>query len=312
MPDSGHVPVLLREAVQALEISPEGIFVDATYGRGGHAREILNGLGHGGRLLALDRDPQAVAAARRQHADDDRVTVVHAPFSKLAAIAREHQVCNAVDGILLDLGVSSAQLEDHKRGFSFQADSPLDMRMDPSCGPTAAEWLEEVSEKQLCDVIRSFGEERYARRIAKAIVKQRAHAPVDTSAKLAALINRVVPAREKRKHPATRTFQAIRIFINHELEELAAVLPQTLEVLRRGGRLAVISFHSLEDRQVKRFMRQESRGDIYPSELAIPAHLVQPRLRLVGPPIFPSAHEVKSNPRARSAVLRVAERVQNG
>lgn len=308
----GHVPVLLREVVQALNIHSEGMFVDATFGRGGHAREILARLGPSGRLFVMDRDTQAVAAAAQEFTGEERVTVVHTAFSKLGELGQKHRLDDQVDGILFDLGVSSTQLDDPDRGFSFLADGPLDMRMDLSCGVTAAAWLQHVSEQELADAIRIHGEERYARRIARAIVEERQRAALDTTAKLASLISRVVPTREKGKHPATRTFQAIRIAINSELNELAAVLPQTLPLLRSHGRLAVISFHSLEDRQVKRFMRDESRGDAFPPEVPVVAGLLGPRLRVLGPPVRPCAAEVEHNPRARSAVLRVAERVGNG
>jgi len=304
--------VLLKEALQALRIRSEGIFVDATYGNGGHAREILVRLGSHGRLLVLDRDPRAVTAARHEHSDDSRVTAVHAPFSKLKEVVQTYGLIDRVDGILFDLGVSSLQLDDPQRGFSFQTDGPLDMRMDTTSGITAAKWLRSVSEDRLCEVIRTYGEERYARRIARAIVVERQRTSLDTTAQLARVISQAVPTREHGKHPSTRTFQAIRIYINRELEELGTVLSQTLSLLHPGGRLVVISFHSLEDRRVKRFMRDASRGDPFPPELPVPTRELGPKVRLVGRAVRPSMAEVSRNPRARSAVLRVAERLTHG
>jgi 16S rRNA (cytosine1402-N4)-methyltransferase len=304
---SAHVPVLAHEAVAALAIRPDGVYVDATFGRGGHARLILDRLGPAGRLIALDRDPDAVRAG----ADlaDARLTLVRRTFSRLGEVLDEVSVAR-VDGILLDVGVSSPQLDDATRGFSFRFDAPLDMRMDPDSGMSAAEWLATAAEGEISEVIRTYGEERFAKSIARAIVAARQVEPIRTTARLAALIATAVRKREPGQHPATRSFQAIRIYLNRELEELSAVLPQCVERLQPGGRLAVISFHSLEDRIVKRFMRDEAIGEQAPRRLPIPAAMLKPgRLKLVGRAQHASDAEVADNPRARSAVLRVAERV---
>lgn len=301
-----HRPVLLAEAVEQLRIDADGVYVDGTYGRGGHARELLARLGSGGRLLAFDRDPDAVAAANESFGDDDRFTIKRGSFSMLERVAQDLELNGRVDGVLVDLGVSSPQLDDAHRGFSFSADGPLDMRMDPESGPSAAEWLASVDERELARVLYEYGDERYSRRIARAIVQQRATAPPSRTAELAALVARCIPSREKSKHPATRTFQAIRIAVNGELEELEMLLDQCPRILRPGGRLCAITFHSLEDRIVKRFLRgpvshSGPRG-LPPPEAA------GPRMRAVGKPIRPSAAETGSNPRARSATLRVGER----
>ena len=306
-----HITVLLEEAVDALAVKPGGIYVDGTFGRGGHSRLILERLGESGRLIALDRDPAALAAARTIH--NHRFSAAHGSFSKIREILWQFAV-DRVDGILLDLGVSSPQLEEASRGFSFRFDGPLDMRMDMSQGPTAAEWLASASEAHLEEVIRNYGEERFAKQIARAIVAARARQPIATTGQLAALVATVVHARgrENKQNPATRTFQAIRIYLNQELENLSLVLPQCVEMLNPGGRLVVISFHSLEDRIVKRFMREHANPDLMPRGLPLRAKEVQrlsrPTLRLVGKTIRPSASEVTTNPRARSAVMRVAER----
>ncbi len=305
-----HQTVLLPEAVDALAIRAdakraEGCYVDATFGRGGHSRLILERLGAHGRLIALDRDPQAVAAATR--INDARFCVVHASFVELTEVLARLGL-EGVDGVLLDLGVSSPQLDDAARGFSFRRDGPLDMRMDTSRGQTAAQWLETASEVEIREVIHDYGEERFAKQIAKAIVAARQREPVVTTAQLAAIVGTAVRTREKNKDPATRTFQAIRIYLNQELAQLSLALPQILELLRPGGRLAVISFHSLEDRIVKRFMRDAARADV-PIRLPLrERELPQPRLRVVGKPLRASAQEIDANPRARSATLRVAAR----
>ncbi|MBV2262487.1 MAG: 16S rRNA (cytosine(1402)-N(4))-methyltransferase RsmH [Thauera sp.] len=303
-----HVSVLLSEAVDALAIRADGLYVDGTFGRGGHSRAVLARLGAQGRLIAFDRDPAAIAAG--QAVGDARLTLVHSAFSalddELARLGVE-----AVDGVLLDLGVSSPQLDDAARGMSFRFDAPLDMRMDTSRGQTVAEWLAEASVGQITEVIREYGEERFAHAIAKAIAAARAGGVVATTGQLAALVEKAVRTREPGQHPATRTFQALRIFINQELEELSRVLPACVSRLQPGGRLAVISFHSLEDRIVKRFMRDESRPPLLPRRLPVrAADLPAPRLRLVGKAIRPGEAEVAANPRARSAVLRVAERTE--
>jgi 16S rRNA (cytosine1402-N4)-methyltransferase len=303
-----HVSVLLAEAVDALAIRADGVYVDGTFGRGGHSRAVLARLGPQGRLIAFDRDPAAIAAG--QAVNDPRLTLVHEAFSSLDEKLADLGV-PAVDGVLLDLGVSSPQLDDGARGMSFRFDAPLDMRMDTSRGQTVADWLAEASVSQITEVIRDYGEERFAHAIAKAIAAARAGGVVATTGQLAALVEKTVRTREPGQHPATRTFQALRIFINQELEELSRVLPDCVSRLRPGGRLAVISFHSLEDRIVKRFMRDESRPPVLPRRLPIrAADLPAPRLQLVGKAVRPGDVEVAANPRARSAVMRVAERTE--
>lgn len=302
-----HVSVLLDEAVEALAVRPDGTYVDATFGRGGHSRAILARLGGQGRLIALDRDLQAIEAGRQ--IADPRFELIHAPFSALAEVVQGRGVVQ-VDGVLLDLGVSSPQLDEAERGMSFRFDAPLDMRMDTSRGMTAAQWLATAETSEIRGVLRDYGEERFADAIAKAIVAARAERPVETTRQLAALVEKAVRTREPGQHPATRSFQALRIFVNQELEELSLVLPQAASLLAPGGRLAVIAFHSLEDRIVKRFLRDESRPPQLPSRLPIRAsELPQPRLMLVTKPIRSSDAEVAANPRARSAILRVAQRV---
>ena len=304
-----HRAVLLEEALGALALRPAGIYVDATFGRGGHSRAILERLGPSGRLIALDRDPQAIAAARA--IADPRFTAEHAPFSELAAVLARHGI-GKVHGVLADLGVSSPQLEDAARGFSFRQDGPLDMRMDPTQGPTAAEWLATATEQQMREAIASYGEERFAQQVAKAIAAARAREPLLRTEQLAAVVAEAVRRRQARREagqdPATRTFQAVRILVNRELEEIALMLPQALAHLAPGGRLAVISFHSLEDRLVKRFFVACSRPDV-PEDLPIRAsELPQAPLRIVGRLQRPTDAEVSANPRARSAKLRFAER----
>ncbi|MCK0511918.1 16S rRNA (cytosine(1402)-N(4))-methyltransferase RsmH [Aromatoleum buckelii] len=301
-----HVTVLLAEAVEALAIRPGGVYVDGTFGRGGHSRAILAKLDADGRLIAFDRDPRAIEVALAL--PDPRLTVVHAPFSAFAEeldrLGLEH-----VDGVLLDLGVSSPQLDEAARGMSFRFDAPLDMRMDTSRGQTVAQWLADASVAQITEVLRDYGEERFAYAIAKAIAAARAGGAVASTRQLAEIVEKAVRTREPGQHPATRSFQALRIFINQELEELSLVLPAAVERLKPGGRLVVISFHSLEDRIVKRFMRDESRPPQLPSRLPLrAAELPQPRLRLVGKSQRPGPAEVAANPRSRSAVMRVAER----
>ncbi|BCB25478.1 ribosomal RNA small subunit methyltransferase H [Sulfurimicrobium lacus] len=301
-----HVTVLLAEAVDALNIQPGGIYVDGTYGRGGHSRLILERLGKDGRLIALDRDLAAIETARA--ITDPRFCICHRSFAGLRQALQELSIAK-VDGILLDLGISSPQIDEAERGFSFRFDGPLDMRMDTSKGQTAAEWLAQVSEDELREVIKSYGEERFAKQIARAVVAARAGEPVVTTRQLAELVAKAVPRREPGQDPATRTFQAIRIFLNQELEELSLVLPQCLDLLAPGGRLVTIGFHSLEDRIVKRFMQGEVNRDTLPSRLPVRAdQLPQPRMRLIGKALRPSAAEVAANPRCRSAVMRVAER----
>ena len=300
-----HETVLLHEGVDALAVRSDGCYVDATFGRGGHSRLILQRLGAQGRLIALDRDPQAVAAATR--INDARFHMVHASFAELADVLARLGL-EGVDGVLLDLGVSSPQLDDAARGFSFRRDGPLDMRMDTSRGQTAAQWLETAGESEIREVIRDYGEERFAKQIAKAIVAARQGRPIVTTGQLADIVGAAVRSREKNKDPATRTFQAVRIYVNQELAQLSLALPQALDLLRPGARLAVISFHSLEDRIVKRFMHDAARAQL-PRRLPLrERELPQSKLRLVGRPLRPGAEEVAANARARSAILRVAER----
>jgi len=307
--ERAHAPVLLDAALDGLRVMAEGCYVDGTFGRGGHARAILARLGRAGRLYALDRDPEAVAHARAAFQDEPRLCVEQGSFAGLRDFAERHGIAGRVDGLLLDLGVSSPQLDDPRRGFSFQADGPLDMRMDPGSGESAADWLARASEREIATVLRDYGEERFANRIARAIVQARPTVPLRTTAALAALVARASPARDPHKHPATRTFQAIRIYINRELEALAQCLEQSLQVLAGGARLVVISFHSLEDRIVKRFMRDRARGEVLPKGLPVTGAPAPGELRLVGKAIRPDAAEIAANPRARSAVLRIAERL---
>jgi 16S rRNA (cytosine1402-N4)-methyltransferase len=304
-----HAPVLLGEALEALAVRTAGSYLDATLGRGGHSAAILERLGEGGRLLAVDRDPEAIRAGMRRFGGDQRVSIVRGNFSELGRIAREAGFDAGFDGVLLDLGVSSPQLDDPARGFSFLRDGPLDMRMDPESGRSAAEWLAGVPEAELARVLRELGEERFARRIARAVAAARRETPLDTTGRLAAVIAAAVPTREPGKHPATRSFQAIRIFINAELEALDAALEQSLELLRPAGRLCVISFHSLEDRRVKRFLRRHAEtAEPWRGLPDVPPH-ARPKLKLVGRAVRAGADEVARNPRARSAVLRAAERL---
>lgn len=309
MDESGHFPVLLEEVTEALNVKPDGVYLDATYGRGGHVAEILRRLGPHGRVLALDRDPQAIAAAKTRFGNDNRFSVGRARFSMIGQYTESQRLMGKVNGILFDLGVSSAQLEDPTRGFSFQRGGRLDMRMDPEAGISAAQWINSAGEREIASVLRNFGEERYAKRIARAIVRERQAHTIDTSRQLAGIVAKAMPTREPGKHPATRTFLAIRSFVNAELDELSAALPQALQALAPGGRLAVISFHSLEDRLVKRFMREQARADRLPPGLPVRQQELKPRLKLVGKPVRASQAEVQRNPRARSALLRIAERI---
>ena len=305
-----HQPVLLAEVLTGLSIKPDGIYVDGTFGRGGHAGAILAVLGPEGRLLAMDRDPEAIRSAEQQFGDDPRFEIEQGAFTMLSNMIAQRQLQGRVNGLLLDLGVSSPQLDDASRGFSFSEDGPLDMRMDPASGISAAKWLETASESEISRVLKTYGEERFSRRIARSIVETRHETPLQTTRQLAGLVAAAVPVREKNKHPATRSFQAIRIFINSELDEIAAVLDQVIEVLAPQGRLAVISFHSLEDRIVKRFIRDEYRGEQAPLEFPLAGMDYVPRLKPVGKAIRAGEAELNVNPRARSAVLRVAERLQ--
>ena len=303
-----HITVLLNEAVDALAVREDGIYVDGTFGRGGHSRLILSRLGSQGRLIVFDKDPQAIEAAQKLAEQDGRVTVVHDGFSSFQTTLDKLGI-EEIDGALFDLGISSPQIDDGARGFSFRFDAPLDMRMDPTRGMSAAEWIATASEQDLHEVIKNYGEERFSRQIARAIVAQRAENPIDTTRKLAQLVAQNVRTRERGQDPATRTFQAVRIFINRELEEVEAVLPQVMGRLKQGGRLAVIAFHSLEDRIVKQFVKKYSQHPPLPRWAAVKeADLPLPPLKAVGKAIKPGVEETASNPRARSAVLRVAER----
>ncbi len=303
-----HVPVLLGPVLQGLRIKGDGLYVDGTFGRGGHSGEILKALDADGRLLAIDRDPQAIAEAPASITGDSRFELVRCELAELGSIIRSKGLEARVDGLLLDLGVSSPQLDDAERGFSFMRDGPLDMRMDPEAGSGAAEWLADVEENELRRVIRKYGEERQAGRIARAIVAARAQAPIERTGELARIIENAAPNRGSGKHPATKTFQAIRIYVNRELEQLEQVLAASLEMLASGGRLCVISFHSLEDRIVKRFLRDASReAEPYRGMPNVPAQH-RPKLKLVGKAIKASAEEIAANVRARSARLRIAER----
>lgn len=315
-----HLPVLLDEALAALNIGDErrsGWYIDATFGRGGHSAAILSQLGPQGRLIALDRDPAAIAAGREKFGAEPRLTLAHGAFGDLAkaisgVLASARETGGSIRkfaGVLFDLGVSSPQLDDASRGFSFMQDGPLDMRMDNSTGPTAAQWLADAPEREIVRVLREYGEERFAKRIAGAIVEARRQAPIATTGQLAALIADAVPTREPGKHPATRSFQAIRMQINAELSQIESALQQTLELLAPGGRLCVISFHSLEDRLAKQFMQRNSQEDpVYAGLPDVPTH-AQAKLKRIGRAIHPSDAETSRNPRSRSAILRVAERL---
>ncbi len=310
-----HITVLLHEAVDGLALKEDGIYIDATFGRGGHSRLILSKLSANGRLIAIDRDPRAIAEA--QKIQDPRFHIEHNSFSAIAEICEKLGLTGKIDGILLDLGVSSPQLDDAERGFSFMKDGPLDMRMDTTKGLSAAQWLQQVSEQDLAWVLKTFGEERFAKRIAQAIVNYNKSAVeknseiLNRTLQLAELIAQSVPFKDKHKHPATRSFQAIRIYINSELEELESLLQSALTVLAPQGRLSVISFHSLEDRMVKHFMRKQSKGEDIPKGLPLREDQIERRqtLKTIGKAIQPSDEEITFNPRSRSAVLRIAERI---
>jgi 16S rRNA (cytosine1402-N4)-methyltransferase len=304
-----HAPVLLNECITGLAIRADGVYMDGTFGRGGHSAAILERLGPDGRLYAVDKDAAAVAFGRERFADESRLHLAQRSFAELLDYAREQGVAGKVDGLLLDLGVSSPQLDDARRGFSFMQDGPLDMRMNRDAGQSAAEWLAQASAADITRVLKEYGEERFAKRIAHAIVTRRDETPITGTAQLAALIANASPVHDKHKHPATRSFQAIRIFINKELEDLHVCLKQSLELLAQGARLVVISFHSLEDRIVKRFMADAARGEQFPKGLPVPDSARNPSLKLIGKAIRPSEDEVAANPRARSAVLRIAERL---
>ena len=304
-----HSPVLLNEVLRGLNIRADGYYIDCTFGRGGHCRSILAQLDEEGRLFAIDKDPEAIRSVGAELSSDERFRLFHGSFTMLNRIMEQNCLRHRINGILFDLGVSSPQLDDPDRGFSFRNNGRLDMRMDNSAGLTAAEWIMTADESGIARVLSQYGEERFAKKIARAIVCARSEAKICTTAQLAELIAAAVPFRDQNKHPATRTFQAIRIFINRELEEIEEALNQTIDILAEGGRLVAISFHSLEDRIVKRFMRNQARGDIYPAEVPVPELLIKPKLRVIGRAIYPDQNEIVRNPRSRSAVLRVAERL---
>ncbi|MCF7203780.1 16S rRNA (cytosine(1402)-N(4))-methyltransferase RsmH [Pseudomonas oligotrophica] len=310
--DLQHVTVLLDEAVAALAVRPDGRYVDGTFGRGGHSRLLLRLLGPDGRLLGFDKDPMAIATGQTLAAEDGRFVIVQRSFAELSDELRERDWLGKVSGVLLDLGVSSPQLDDPDRGFSFLHDGPLDMRMDPARGVSAAQWLAEAAEDDIARVFKDYGEERFAKRMARAVVQRRAEAPFTRTADLAKVLAEANPAWEKGKNPATRAFQGLRIFINNELGDLERGLDAALEALDVGGHLVVISFHSLEDRIVKQFMRRHAKGeaDKLPRDLPIIPKAFEPRLKLLGKPQYASDEEVKANPRARSAIMRVAEKVR--
>ncbi len=306
---SAHLPVLINEAIAGLAVKESGRYIDGTFGRGGHARAVLSLLSETGQLLGLDKDPEAIATGDALAEEDGRFSIAQCSFAEMTTEITSRGWAGEVDGILLDLGVSSPQLDVAERGFSFQKDGPLDMRMDPTSGISAAQWLATADEADIANIIKTLGEERYGKRIARAIVEQRETAPLTTTRELAMLVDKASPSREKHKHPATRTFQAIRIHINNELDDIREGLVQALDMLAVGGRLVVISFHSLEDRIVKRFFRDEALGDDLPAHFPIRADELNPRVKLIGKAVKASEAELAMNPRARSAVLRVVEKL---
>ena len=304
-----HITVLLQEAIDALVVDANGFYVDATFGRGGHSAQLLAQLSEQGSILAVDKDPQAIQSGNDRFAGEDRLRLIHGSFADLAGFVEAAGFKGKVSGVLLDLGVSSPQLDEADRGFSFMRDGPLDMRMDTSKGLSAAQWLADASEGDIARVIKDYGEERFARRMASAIVQERAKQPITSTVQLASILSAAHPAWERGRHPATKAFQAIRIFINRELEDLDVVLGQVIDLLKIGGRLVVISFHSLEDRRVKRFIRDQERGIKLPKHLPIKDVDRGVRLKKVGKAVKPSTLEVDSNIRSRSAVMRIAERI---
>lgn len=304
-----HTPVLLTEALAGLAIKPSGCYIDGTFGRGGHAKGILAALSAEGKLLGLDKDPDAITAGQALAQRDERFAIEQCSFATLSDVVSQRLWQGKVDGILLDIGVSSPQLDIAERGFSFRKDGPLDMRMNPNEGISAAEWLATAQMDDIEHVLKTLGEERFGKRISRAIVETRDSAPLTTTTQLAALVEKASPFREKNKHPATRTFQAIRIYINNELGDLTTALQQSVDSLSIGGRLAVISFHSLEDRIVKRFFRDQAKGDDLPAHFPVTADQLNPSIKLIGKAIKASEQELSVNPRARSAVLRIVEKL---
>lgn len=306
---SNHCSVLLDESVEALVTDTDGVYVDGTFGRGGHSKAILQKLSVNGQLIGIDKDPQAVAVGKDLEARDRRFTMVYDSFAQLKKIVQERDQVGSIQGILLDLGVSSPQLDEAERGFSFMHDGPLDMRMNPNARPSAAEWINNSSDTEMVRVFKEYGEERFARRIARAICERRQSKPFTRTLDLADVITKANPKWERDKHPATRVFQAIRIEINRELTDLEQILADALDLVCSGGRLVVISFHSLEDRIVKRFFKSEARGTQYPKHLPITIEMEDQRVRLLGKPIKASVEELRRNIRSRSAVLRIAEKL---
>lgn len=307
--ESAHETVLMQEAIDALSIRKDGLYVDATFGRGGHSRLILEHLGEKGRLIVFDKDPEAIEVAKKMREKDERLLIAHAPFGDIEEQLVVLGVDGGVDGVLFDLGVSSPQLDNAERGFSFLRDGPLDMRMNPETGQSAEQWINNAEEKEIADVLYQYGEERHSRRMARRVILEREAKRITTTGELAEIIKEANPSWERDKHPATRAFQGIRIFINDELGELERGLEQSLSVLKVGGRLVVISFHSLEDRMVKKFIALQTKGDNYPRDLPIPQEMLNPKLKSIGKRIKASAFEVGRNMRSRSAVMRVAEKI---
>ena len=304
-----HTTVLLQEAVEALVTDPDGFYVDGTFGRGGHTAELLARLSGRGRVLAIDKDPQAIASGEERFAQDDRLGFFHGSFAELQNVAAQMEKAGEISGVLLDLGVSSPQLDQADRGFSFMRDGPLDMRMDTSRGLSAAEWIASADEQEIARVIKEYGEERFARRMASAVIRERAIKPITGTVQLAKILAAAHPAWERGRHPATKAFQGIRIFINRELDDLEDLLAQVIDTLKVGGRLVIISFHSLEDRRVKRFIRDQEQGIKLPKNLPVRDVDRGVRLVKVGKAIKPAVSEVDGNVRSRSAVMRIAERV---
>ena len=304
-----HTTVLLQEAVEALVTDPDGFYVDGTFGRGGHTAELLARLSARGRVLAIDKDPQAIASGEERFAQDDRLGFFHGSFAELQNVAAQMEKAGEISGVLLDLGVSSPQLDQADRGFSFMRDGPLDMRMDTSRGLSAAEWIASADEQEIARVIKEYGEERFARRMASAVIRERAIKPITGTVQLAKILAAAHPAWERGRHPATKAFQGIRIFINRELDDLEDLLAQIIDTLKVGGRLVIISFHSLEDRRVKRFIRDQDQGIKLPKNLPVRDIDRGVRLIKVGKAIKPAGSEVDGNVRSRSAVMRIAERV---
>lgn len=309
MQSESHISVLLEESVDALAIQASGIYLDGTFGRGGHSACVLERLGGQGRLLAIDKDMAAIAHAEARFAEEPRFEIEHGSFAEMEAICERRGLLGRLDGVLLDLGVSSPQLDEADRGFSFMQDGPLDMRMNTETGESAADWINQAAQDDIADVLYRYGEERFSRRIAAAIVEERRKDPILSTGRLAEIVKVANPSWERDKHPATRSFLGIRLYINRELEDLEEVLEQAVKVLRPGGRLAVISFHSLEDRIVKRFMRDQARGKQLPPGLPVTDEAQGRTLKVLGKAIKPSQQECRDNPRARSALLRVAERL---